>query len=132
MKQVTITTGKATIVVVDLPIGSEIESAIFINNFGRYIRFWSKGKDYLIDLPEEWNLYHAGHPSQLTEEDWKGIVGTVKDTPHGDTVQLVDRFENYAKHGYLSCNSATESGLSLLKDNEVDDSWLNPQVFVKV
>lgn len=138
MKNIKIKTLKTTLIVIDMP---ENFTEVHLSDKTRYAdgkgnrltlhvqhRKRLEGEDlhtwlseqhsrHIFDGEGEYKL--LGHPSELTEEDWKGIVGTVKDTPHGDTDQLVDRFENYAKHGYLSCNSATESGLSLLKANGV-------------
>jgi len=104
MKQITITTAKATIIVFDLP-----EDAL---NF-RGIESIS-GAEFKI----------LGKATELTEEQWRTIV----DSNHGG-------FECYDKDMMLKncrnyCNSATESGSSLLSANGVKD-WSNPYVLIK-
>lgn len=116
MKQKTITTDKATLLVVEFPEGAEIESALFVNNYGRYIRWWNKGKDYLVDLPDdEGNWQLLGRLPDITEEQWKCVVD-FHDKPEG-------YFRNYIYHTiqapHIWKKSATDSGISLLQANEI-------------
>lgn len=53
-----------------------------------------------------------GRPEDLTEEQWKGIVERLN-TFVGDNSQHIDVYVDYYKD--YECQTATESGLSLLK-----------------
>ncbi|SUJ18977.1 Uncharacterised protein [Sphingobacterium spiritivorum] len=91
MKQKQITTGKATIVVVDAPHGNIPHSN-------------------LLDFPDgSWS--HLGPLSQVTEDQWKEIVDQV-------ITSYQDYTDNTVVPTF-SLFSSTESGLSLLRANGV-------------
>lgn len=97
MKQVTITTGNATIVVVDF---SDIKKEEDLYQFRDV---------YTVD---EWS--HLGGSKELEEEDWKGIVD------QGAHSGLFSHYVAGVMPPNIYCyKTATESGISLLKANGV-------------
>lgn len=117
MKQVQIKTGKVEMLVVDLPEGksfSEIkiccETYYTATETTQYAN--SITAECISKSSKEWN--YLGKSTELTEEDWKGIVDQ-KDKGYGVLVN-----KDYAKDRFThSLFTATESGLSLLKANGV-------------
>lgn len=125
MKQVTITTGKATIVVVELPTGAT-NVVVRQNDAQSDVWYDLDGVSHMVSLPHgQWK--HAGQPSQLTEEDWKGIIDQKIETDIDETevsttskdIEIVYFYDYVNKTFFGDCDTATESGLSLLKANGV-------------
>jgi hypothetical protein len=115
MKQVTITTCKSTIVVVDLPKDAFNVKCISFPPYGiiytSYVGKSKRGLCIKTDSPFE----RLGSPSQVTEEQWKGIVD-FHDKPDG---YYRDYLYHTIKAPHIWKTTATESGLSLLKANGV-------------
>lgn len=75
--------------------------------------------------PTPWQI--LGVARNLSEEQWKGIVGKDERTvTNGTRDSLISGFKDYERHGgssvFMVKRSATESGLSLLKSK-----GLNPE-----
>lgn len=79
--------------------------------------------NFLFTLPDGvWIQFES--IMQITEEDWKGIVE--------DPIS-----SHYINYGYSNAalkwvRTATESGLSLLKLNGINEKSLTTQIFVKI
>jgi hypothetical protein len=115
MKQITITTAKAQILIVDLPLGSDFHK---VNN-GNVLEYdpmtnpiegeWSYSK-----LPEgSWQL--LGKASELSEEQWRMIVAW---NTQGNMAANEKPFYDYDMDMFR-LNTAVESGSSLLSANGV-------------
>lgn len=109
MKKLEIKTDKATLLVVDLPYPE-----IWISRAG--ISFPNgKGGEHFISG----NFKHIGKVSEITEEDWRGIVDSIIHYEPWTQYQAVELFYNYESKGFSYTYTSTESGLSLLKANGV-------------
>ncbi len=158
MKQVTITTGKATIVVVDLPEGAFNIKCVSFRPYGIYYIVKSakapRGKVGCF-VKTDFQVMNLGHVSKVSDDLWDKIV---------DWNEEHLFYFKYPNKDWQGDITATESGLSLLKANGVvmdnplgeeplrytpdigsdfvpyhnkwleaqKDVWLNPQIFVKV
>lgn len=149
MKKIEIKTEKATLLVVDLPLATTkiTEVSSFPNN-GVYFNFIDKDGSYESGLKSgmiktDYKVKHLGKVSEITEEEWKGIV---------DSFELFNNINVGYKNYYQDepvMDNATESGLSLLKANGIllqskntpllssswmeaqQKVWYNPHVFIK-
>ncbi|MGJ1362912.1 hypothetical protein ACR79B_20630 [Sphingobacterium spiritivorum] len=161
MKKTEITTGKATIVVVDMPegaikinvvegcYGNEYKDKI-VYNLKEYTENQILNHIEQIDLPQgHWKLLRQF--SQLTEDQWRDIVDL-----HYSQLGFED-YDSDCEFNVL--NTATESGLSLLRANGIllenpvtvdltgnnelncdyaewqsfeSQLWKNPYIFIKV
>ncbi|MGJ1432871.1 hypothetical protein ACR79M_14950 [Sphingobacterium spiritivorum] len=151
MKQKQITTGKATIVVVDMPEGSFdpiIEDCMLKYYVDKHIE--GTGSVWHTKFPFG-NYKPLGLPSWITEDQWKEIVDL-----HYSHLGF-DDYDSDCEFNVL--NTATESGLSLLRANGVvlenpvtvdlsgnnelncdyaewqtfeSQIWKNPYIFIKV
>lgn len=102
MKQKVIKTDKSTLLVIEV---SEVTRNVVL--FTNEIGYYADGKNKYTKLPQgNWQL--LGRLPDITENEWKVVV---------------DDYDNgyfYYPDGYKdTCDTATESGLSLLQANEV-------------
>lgn len=117
MKQKTIVTSKVEMLVVDLPVDAKnVRVGAFDN-----IYFDSKSQGWdgydLIETPEG-NWKHLGKATELTEEDWNGIVDYNEcPDPFLGKIKFYQKYPDSLNDNFV--NTATESGLSLLKANGV-------------
>lgn len=121
MKQIKIKTGKATLVVVE-----NAETIFKGISVGDHITFNKNVFPLLPDeLHNEDDIYEIiGRPNDLYEEDWEEIVEP--------SSKYSDFYKSYDVKNTAAFAYATESGITLLRLNGIDDSWLNPQIFIKV
>lgn len=124
MKQVEIVTSKVEMLLVDLPEDAKnvrIETNQSVIPYGKSIHFevsptkesYGLENTEWQDLPEG-NWQHLGKATELTEEDWKGIVDVMK------TKNLYINYNRSIENPEVYCyKHAKESGLSLLKANGV-------------
>ena len=111
MKQVTIK-AKATIVVIDIPDHHVANITHIAPGLDTLTIQDVRTGDYVFGINGIFKA--AGHPSKLTEEDWKGIVDFfTTDEDFGKE----DVFRDYSGKNFF--DTATESGLSLLRANGV-------------
>lgn len=141
MRQAEIVTEKVEMLVVDLPTDGTFNDKIkelcenLLTVFGTQYK-------------------HLGKETELTEEYWKGIVEN-HEYPFEEGSFCYPDYEVYPKIAWKAFNTATESGLSLLKangvvlDNPYDEPglmpsaeldayrqaeskvWKNPHIFIK-
>ena len=118
MKQITIQTAKAQILIVDLP--QDAHHVQLSLNKHSDILYLAKGSPFFvgIEIPnEDWQL--LGKASELTEEQWRTIVDDVivVVAELGQTAHQGRGFKNYK--GGAAYHSVVESGSSLLSANGV-------------
>lgn len=113
MKTKTIKTDKAEVLVCELPEGiDDIDNDVFVNNFGNHIRYWDKGKDYLIDLPDgNWQL--LGRLPDITE--YKADQVVVKSNHTG----LYAHYVKYIPVNTYCYKESADSLYSLLRSNDI-------------
>jgi len=131
MKQITIQTAKAQILIVDLPEICNNDADVVSGEHREYLKYHSSDfrgmPNYTFyGLPEgSWQLY--GKASELTEEQWRTIV----ESDYFDGIGTM--YANYEIERIFTFGKtkhrATESGSSLLSANGVND-WSNPYVLV--
>lgn len=111
MKQVTITTGKVKMLVVDLPQGATLAGIVRDHLYYYSSSMTHHDYPYSEIIPDGFEGTECFQGiSHITEEDWKGIVSSLSMT---NTV-----FMDYKNKG-CCLDTATESGMSLLKANGV-------------
>lgn len=123
MRQIEIKTGKATLLVVEFPEGIKNINLLADKNTNHYRLYYDEGRMNLngfignhgiLDFGVG-NWHHIGTLDQMTEEVWKGIVE--------------ENFVSIMMDPSYKYQSATESGLSLLKangillNNKYQDDW---------
>lgn len=69
---------------------------------------WNPDEMNVINLPDDWDI--IGRVSELTEEQWKGIVESWPSVS-GDGTMVYQRYPDEIP----KCRTATESGLSLIE-----------------
>lgn len=117
MKSIEIVTSKVEMLVVDLPRDATTATSTDKNGNSNYFdgREWRK-----MYLPKG-NWQNLGKATELTGEDWKGIVNFQTTFRNGNRIDYM--FEDYQNSDHpfeaITFETATESGLSLLKANGI-------------
>lgn len=122
MKQVQIKTAKSVIMLFDLPreatrIRSHSEHGTQCLEF--YSAFTDTKTLIPVDPIEKLDYKYLGKATELTEEDWRGIVDYNEcPDPFLGKLKFYQKYPDSLNDNFV--NTATESGLSLLKANGVE------------